>query len=268
MDVVYNHLGPSGNYLREFGPYFTDRYATPWGDAINFDGPGSDEARRFFIDNALMWLRDYHCDGLRLDAVHAILDSSAIHILEEIGTAVRDLEREVGRPLWVIAESDLNDPRVVTPVGRGGYGLDAQWSDDFHHALHSLLTGETAGYYSDFGSVEHLAKALRNAFVYDGIRSSYRGRRHGRPPVDLGARRFLGYLQNHDQIGNRAAGERSAALMSTGLLKVGARSEERRVGKEGRSWRGAEGGRGEKSKGEREERGRAEWCRGERQDED
>ncbi|MBW3594589.1 MAG: malto-oligosyltrehalose trehalohydrolase [Actinobacteria bacterium] len=222
MDVVYNHLGPSGNYLREFGPYFTDRYATPWGDAINFDGPGSDGARRFFIDNALMWLRDYHCDGLRLDAVHAILDSSAIHILEEVAAEVRALERAVDRTLWVIAESDLNDPRVVTPVERGGYGLDAQWSDDFHHALHALLTGETAGYYSDFGSTEHLAKAFRNAFVYDGTYSVYRGRRHGRPPTGLEAPRFLGYLQNHDQVGNRAAGERTSALLSTELLKVGA----------------------------------------------
>ena len=222
MDVVYNHLGPSGNYLREFGPYFTDRYATPWGDAINFDGPGSDGARRFFIDNALMWLRDYHCDGLRLDAVHAILDSSAIHILEEIGTEVQALEAELGRTLWVIAESDLNDPRVITPVERGGYGLDAQWSDDFHHALHSLLTSETAGYYADFGSVSHLAKALTNAFVYDGIHSAFRQRRHGRSPAGLDARRFLGYLQNHDQVGNRATGERSGALMSTELLKVGA----------------------------------------------
>ena len=222
MDVVYNHLGPSGNYLREFGPYFTDRYATPWGDAINFDGPGSDGARRFFIDNALMWLRDYHCDGLRLDAVHAILDTSALHILEEIATEVRALEEELGRTCWVIAESDLNDPRIVTPVERGGYGLDAQWSDDFHHALHALLTGDRAGYYSDFGAVEHLAKALQNAFVYDGNYSPYRKRRHGRRPEGLEARRFLGYLQNHDQVGNRATGERSSALMSTDLLKVGA----------------------------------------------
>jgi maltooligosyltrehalose trehalohydrolase len=222
MDVVYNHLGPSGNYLREFGPYFTDRYATPWGDAINFDGPGSDEARRFFVDNALMWLRDYHCDGLRLDAVHAILDTSAFHILQEIGAAVRALEAEIGRTLWVIAESDLNDPRLVTPVERGGYGLDAQWSDDFHHALHALLTGETAGYYSDFGSIEHLATALRQAFVYAGDHSAFRQRRHGRAPAGSEARRFLGYLQNHDQVGNRAAGERSSQLMNPGLLKVGA----------------------------------------------
>jgi maltooligosyltrehalose trehalohydrolase len=222
MDVVYNHLGPSGNYLREFGPYFTDRYATPWGDAINFDGPGSDGTRRFFIDNALMWLRDYHCDGLRLDAVHAILDTSAMHILEEIGAEVNALEKELGRAMWVIAESDLNDPRLIAPVESGGYGLDAQWSDDFHHALHSVLTGETAGYYSDFGSLEALATSLRNAYVYAGTYSPYRGRRHGRQHEGLDARRFLGYLQNHDQIGNRAAGERSSSLMSAGLLKVGA----------------------------------------------
>ena len=222
LDVVYNHLGPSGNYLREFGPYFTDRYATPWGEAINFDGPGSDGARRFFIDNALMWMRDYHCDGLRLDAVHAILDTSAIHVLEEIGSEVRSLERELGRNLWVIAESDLNDPRLVTPVERGGYGLDAQWSDDFHHALHALLTGETAGYYSDFGSIAHLAAAMRSAYVYAGTYSAFRKRRHGRPPEGLDARRFLGYLQNHDQVGNRATGDRISALVRPELLKVGA----------------------------------------------
>ena len=222
LDVVYNHLGPSGNYLGDFGPYFTDRYATPWGAAINFDGSDSDEVRAFFVDNALMWLRDYHFDGLRLDAVHAILDTSATHILEEIGNAVGGLEAELGRTLWVIAESDLNDPRVVTPVERGGYGLDAQWSDDFHHALHALLTGERNGYYSDFGTVAHLAKALQNAFVYDGVHSPYRRRRHGRTPVDLDAHRFLGYLQNHDQIGNRAVGDRSAALLDLDALKVGA----------------------------------------------
>ena len=222
LDVVYNHLGPAGNYLREFGPYFTGRYATPWGDAINFDGPGSDEARAFFVDNALMWLRDYHFDGLRLDAVHAILDTSALHILEEIATSVRSLEKETGRTMWVIAESDLNDPRLITPVDRGGFGLDAQWSDDFHHAMHALLTGERSGYYSDFGSVTDLAKALENAFVYDGRHSPFRRRRHGRQPERLEGHRFLGYLQNHDQVGNRAAGERSGALMSVGRLKIGA----------------------------------------------
>ena len=168
MDVVYNHLGPDGNYLGEFGPYFTDRHRTPWGDAINYDGAGSDEVRQFAVDNALMWLRDYHCDGLRLDAVHAIVDMSAVHLLEEISTAVRDLSVELDRELWVIAESDLNDPRVVNDVERGGYGCDAQWSDDFHHALHAVLTGETSGYYMDFGRVEDVALALRRRLRQPG----------------------------------------------------------------------------------------------------
>ena len=222
VDGVYNHLGPAGNYLGSFGPYFTDRYATPWGQAVNFDGPGSVEVRRFFVDNALMWLRDYHCDGLRLDAIHAILDASAIHVLEEMQLRVEELEAHVDRELFLIAESDLNDPRVVNRREVGGYGLDAQWSDDFHHALHSVLTGETDGYYADFGTVGHVAKALREAFVHAGTYSEYRGRRHGRPAVGLPGYRFLGYLQDHDQVGNRAVGERSGALMSPDLLKVGA----------------------------------------------
>ncbi|HWC14728.1 MAG TPA: malto-oligosyltrehalose trehalohydrolase [Actinomycetota bacterium] len=222
IDVVYNHLGPAGNYLREFGPYFTDRYGTPWGDAVNFDDAGSDEVRTFFVDNALMWLRDYHFDGLRLDAVHAIFDRSAMHFLEELGDRVRDLERDLGRALWVIAESDLNDPRLVWEKSRGGYGLDAQWSDDFHHALHACLTGERSGYYADFGRVGDIAKALRDAFVYDGRYSAFRGRRHGRPGADVPGHRFLGYLQDHDQVGNRALGERTSALLSPDLLKVGA----------------------------------------------
>jgi maltooligosyltrehalose trehalohydrolase len=222
MDVVYNHLGPAGNYLGSFGPYFTDRYATPWGQAVNFDGPGSVEVRRFFVDNALMWLRDYHCDGLRLDAVHAILDASAIHVLEEMQLRVEELEAHLGRDVFLIAESDLNDPRVVNRREAGGYGLDAQWSDDFHHALHSVLTGERDGYYSDFGTVADLAKALREAFVHAGTYAEYRGRIHGRPATGLPGYRFLGYLQDHDQVGNRAVGERSSALMSPELLKVGA----------------------------------------------
>ncbi len=222
MDVVYNHLGPDGNYLGEFGPYFTDRHRTPWGDAINYDGAGSDEVRRFVVDNAVMWLRDYHCDGLRLDAVHAIVDTSAVHLLEEIATAVHDLSIDLGRELWVIAESDLNDPRVVNSLSRGGYGCDAQWSDDFHHALHASLTGETSGYYADFGRVEDVALSLRNVFVNPGGYSPFRQRRHGRPVGDLPATDFLGYLQNHDQVGNRAQGERSAALMSVGRLQIAA----------------------------------------------
>ncbi len=222
LDVVYNHLGPAGNYLGQFGFYFTDRYATPWGEAVNFDGSDSDPVREFFVDNALMWLRDYHFDGLRLDAVHAYLDTSATHILEELAVRVESLAASLGRRLFLIAESDLNDPRVVNERARGGYGIDAQWSDDFHHSLHGVLTGERSGYYEEFGALATLAKSLRQAFVYDGCYSSFRRRRHGRRPEGLEASRFLGYLQNHDQIGNRATGERSAMLISPGLLKVAA----------------------------------------------
>ena len=222
MDVVYNHLGPSGNYLGRFGPYFTDRYATPWGQAVNFDGPGSAAVRAFFIENALTWLDDYHCDGLRIDAIHAILDASATHILEEIATNVERLENHLGRDLFLIAESDLNDPRVVQRRELGGYGLDAQWSDDFHHALHAVVTGETAGYYADFGSVAHLAMALEEAFVYGGRYSPFRDRVHGRPPVGIPGTRFLGYIQNHDQVGNRAKGERLSSMVPPELCKVAA----------------------------------------------
>jgi maltooligosyltrehalose trehalohydrolase len=219
LDVVYNHLGPSGNYLAEFGPYFSDAYSTPWGPVINLDGAGSDEVRRFICDNAIMWLRDYRFDGLRLDAVHAFFDRSAVHLLEQIAAEVRVLAAQQGRPLVVIAESDLNDPRVVRPVTEGGYGNDAQWSDDFHHALHAVVTGERSGYYQDFGSVAQLAKALRNAYVYDGCYSQHRHRSHGRSPAGLSAHHFLGYAQNHDQIGNRARGDRLAALVSPTQLK-------------------------------------------------
>jgi maltooligosyltrehalose trehalohydrolase len=222
LDVVYNHFGPSGNYLSRFGHYLTHRYATPWGDAINFNERGSDEVRRLFCDNALMWLRDYHFDGLRIDAVHAIVDLSAIHFLEQLASEVALLEKERGRRLVLIAESDLNDPKLVRAPELGGYGLNAQWSDDFHHALHTALTAERAGYYADFGSIADLAKALRQAWVYDGRYSNYRGRRHGRSPAGLSGHRFLGYAQTHDQIGNRAKGDRSSHLMSTGRLKIAA----------------------------------------------
>jgi maltooligosyltrehalose trehalohydrolase len=222
LDVVYNHLGPSGNYLADFGPYFTDRYATPWGAAPNLDGAGSDEVRRFFLDNAVMWLRDYHIDGLRLDAVHAIVDTSAVHILEALAAETEALAGTLGRPLWLIPESDLNDPRLLWSRERGGYGLHAQWSDDFHHALHAALTGETAGYYADFGAVRHIARALTRAYVYDGRRSTHRKRRHGRPATGLSGHRFLGYLQNHDQVGNRAVGDRIHTLAGLEGQKVGA----------------------------------------------
>ncbi|MEP7104554.1 MAG: malto-oligosyltrehalose trehalohydrolase [Chloroflexota bacterium] len=214
LDVVYNHLGPEGNYLARFGPYFTDRYSTPWGQALNLDGRDSTPVRDYFVENAQMWVRDYHFDGLRLDAVHAIVDTSAKHILEE-------LRERVPRDRFLVAESDLNDPRLINPVALGGYGLDAQWSDDFHHAIHALLTGETSGYYTDFGTPDHLATALRRGYVYAGEWSEHRRRRHGRPH-GLGGDSFVGYSQNHDQVGNRAGGERSAALMSLPRLKMAA----------------------------------------------
>jgi maltooligosyltrehalose trehalohydrolase len=222
LDVVYNHLGPSGNYLSRYGPYFTGKVQTPWGDAVNLSGPGSDAVRSFFIENALMWLREYHFDGVRLDAVHALTDGSAVHFLEELTNCVKRLELEIGRPLSVIAESDLNDPRLITEVERGGYGLSAQWSDDFHHALHTVLTGECTGYYADFGSLRHLAKAIEDGYVYDGQYSLFRQRRHGHGLDRALKLRLLGYLQNHDQIGNRARGERISALASIERVKIGA----------------------------------------------
>jgi maltooligosyltrehalose trehalohydrolase len=220
LDVVYNHMGPDGNYLGCYGPYFTDRVKTPWGEAINYDGPLSDEVRRFVIDNALMWLRDYGFDGLRLDAVHAIYSFEATHVLEDLAAAVRGLGEELHRDFVLIAESDMNDPRLVQPVSRGGYGLDAHWIDDFHHAVHRYFTGENAGYYSDFHGLEHLAKALRDGYVYQGQYSPFRQRRHGRPPVGLGADQLVVCAQNHDQIGNRARGERLSMLLDVPRLKA------------------------------------------------
>jgi maltooligosyltrehalose trehalohydrolase len=221
MDVVYNHLGPVGNYLPEFGPYLTHEHATPWGPAINLDRPGSDEVRRFILDNAMMWLRDYHLDGLRLDAVHALVDQRATPLLEELAVEVENLGAQLGKPLWAVAESDLNDPRMVEPREAGGIGVHGQWSDDLHHSLHALLTGETSGYYGDFGSFETLAKAMTGAFVHDGTRSSFRGRTHGRPvPPTTPGHKFVVYLQNHDQVGNRALGDRID--LSPGLARIGA----------------------------------------------
>jgi maltooligosyltrehalose trehalohydrolase len=222
LDVVYNHLGPDGNYLGEYGHYFTSRYATPWGSALNLDGPHSDEVRRFFIDNACMWIEEYHFDGLRLDAVHALLDESALHVLQELSAAVHALEPKLGRPLVVIAESDQNDPRLTRAPELGGYGLDAQWSDDLHHALHAVLTGETNGYYADFGRIEHIARALTDGFVYAGEYSPFRERRHGQPFGNGSGHKLLGYLQTHDQVGNRARGERIGQLTSEGLSRIGA----------------------------------------------
>jgi maltooligosyltrehalose trehalohydrolase len=222
LDVVYNHLGPAGNYLARFAPYFTDRYATPWGEAINFDGRESNEVRQFFIDNALMWLQDYHFDGLRIDAVHAIVDMSAVHFLEQLANEVKMLEFALGRHFVLIAESDLNDSRVVRPEAVGGYGMDAQWNEDFHHALHAVLTGENQGYYQDFGTLAQLTRVLTRGFVYDGCYSVYRRRYHGRPADGLCGSQFVACLQNHDQVGNRALGERTGRLLPPGLLKIGA----------------------------------------------
>jgi len=222
LDVVYNHLGPVGNYIGRFGPYFTEAYETPWGAAVNLDHRGSHEIRRFFADNALMWLRDYHFDGLRLDAVHAFFDRSAIPFLEYLASEVDALAAQVGRHLVLIAESDLNDPRIVTSREAGGLGIDAQWNDDFHHSLHAVLTGENNGYYEDFGSLRQLAKSLRQGYVFDGIYSPYRDRLHGRPAVGRSGHNFIGFSQNHDQVGNRAQGERLSHLLSPGRQKIAA----------------------------------------------
>jgi maltooligosyltrehalose trehalohydrolase len=220
LDVVYNHLGPDGNYLAQYAPYFTDRYKTGWGAAINYDGPHSDPVRRLVIDNALMWLRDYGFDGLRLDAVHAIFSCDAVHVLEELAAAVKQLGETLGRSFIVIAESDLNDPRLVQPARRGGLGMDAHWADDFHHAVHRFFTGETLGYYQDFHGLADLATALRAGYVYQGQYSPHRKRRHGRPPAGVAAQQLVVFAQNHDQIGNRAQGERLSMLLAAPQLKA------------------------------------------------
>jgi maltooligosyltrehalose trehalohydrolase len=224
LDVVYNHFGPVGNYTGRFGAYVTDRHHTPWGEAVNFEDTGSDEVRRFFCDNALMWMRDFHFDGLRLDAVHEFVDRSAIHFMEQLSCEAEVLSSTLGRRLVLIAESDLNDPRVVTPREAGGYGMDAQWNDDFHHALFTVLHvgDEGRGYYDDFGSVARLAKALTKVFVYDGVYSRYRRRTHGRPVEGLSAHHFVGFIQNHDQVGNRATGDRLEQIVGMDRAKVGA----------------------------------------------
>jgi len=223
LDVVYNHLGASGNYLTRFGPYLKSGRNT-WGDLVNLDGESAGPVREYIVDNALMWLSEFHVDALRLDAVHALHDSSDVHLLAELSSRVETLSAELGRPLVLIAESDLNDPVMFTDRAQGGYGLDAQWDDDVHHALHALLSGERQGYYSDFGSLSALAKVLTRAYFHDGTYSSFRSRRHGKP-VDTQhtpGYRFVVCLQNHDQVGNRAAGDRLAQITSPGRLKVGA----------------------------------------------
>ena len=227
LDVVHNHLGPSGNTLIDFGPYFTDSHTTPWGPAVNLDAPQSDEVRRYLVDHALYWLRDLHIDALRLDAVHALVDESAVHVLEEMAEAVDALSDEVGRPLHLIAESDRNDPATVVPRaagGAGGLGLAGQWADDVHHTLHVLLTGETQGYYADFAAPEAVETIASTPFFHAGTYSSFRGRRHGRPvdPDLTPGWRFVASLQTHDQVGNRARGDRLTHLVSPGRLACGA----------------------------------------------
>ncbi|OPY80095.1 MAG: Malto-oligosyltrehalose trehalohydrolase [Syntrophorhabdus sp. PtaU1.Bin153] len=222
LDVVYNHLGPEGNYLTKFGPYFTDRYRTPWGDAINFDGPLSDGVRHYFVSNALYWITEFHIDALRIDAIHGIFDFSARHFLEELGEAVHRHGSALERNIYVIPESDLNDVRVINPRQVGGYGLDAQWNDDFHHALHCLITAEKNGYYQDFGQMEHLEKAFDEGFVYSGQYSSFRKRKHGNSSKGRPAGQFVVFSQNHDQVGNRALGDRLSRHLSLEKLKLAA----------------------------------------------
>jgi maltooligosyltrehalose trehalohydrolase len=220
LDVVYNHLGPEGNYLGEYGPYFTDRYRTPWGNAINFDGPLSGGVRRFFIDNALYWLSEYHIDALRLDAVHAIYDFGARHILREIADAFHERARALGRSAYLIAESDLNDTRIINPANVGGHGLDAQWSDDFHHSLHTILSGSRRGYLGDFGRIEHLRKAIVEGYVYDGRYSNFRRRRHGTSSAPNPGSQFVVFNQNHDQIANACAGTRLSGLVGSAQQRL------------------------------------------------
>ncbi len=222
LDVVYNHLGPEGNYLHGFGPYFTDRYRTPWGDAINFDGPESDPVRHYFIANALNWITEYHIDALRLDAIHGIYDFSALHILQELAEAVHRQGEALGRRVYVIAESDLNDVRVIGSPKSGGYGLDAQWNDDFHHALWTLLTGEQAGYYGDFGGFADLVKGFREGFVLSGGYSAFRKRRHGNSSAEISPSQLVVFSQNHDQVGNRLRGERPGEHLSLPQQKLAA----------------------------------------------
>jgi maltooligosyltrehalose trehalohydrolase len=222
LDVVYNHLGPEGNYLGEFGPYFTDRYKTPWGQAVNFDGPDGAPVRRHFVESARYWVREFHIDGLRLDAIHSIFDASPVHILTEIAEATREEGARLGRPVHIIAESHDNDRNIVLPAAQGGLGLDAVWSDDFHHAVHVQLTGERGGYYADFSDPQYLARALAEGFAFQGEFSEYFGRPRGTPSKDLSGEHFVIAIQNHDQVGNRAQGDRLGAIVPFEALKLAA----------------------------------------------
>ena len=222
LDVVYNHLGPEGNYLQEFAPYFTSAYRTPWGPALNFDGPFSDGVRRFFIENALYWLTEFHIDALRLDAIHGIFDFSAFHILAELRQHFHEQSRILGRQAWVIAESDLNDVRVIRPRSLGGQELDAQWHDEFHHAVYGVLTGSKRGFLEDFGRLAHIGKAISDGFVYDGIYSRYRRRRFGSSSRDEPGSKFVAFIQNHDQIANTSEGRRLGGLASLEACKLAA----------------------------------------------
>ncbi|MCL5067796.1 MAG: malto-oligosyltrehalose trehalohydrolase, partial [Thaumarchaeota archaeon] len=222
IDVVYNHFGSEGNYLKEYGPYFSSKYHTPWGDALNYDDKGCDEVRNYIISNSLCWIAEYHVDGLRLDAIHGIFDISPKHILLEISEQTHALAKSLGREFHLISESDLDDPKVIRPKEEGGYESDAQWSDDFHHSIHAYLTGERAGYYRDFGSLNDISKALTEGFVFDGRYSSFRDRRHGMSSRGLPGDKFVIYIQDHDQVGNRLGGERLSTLVSTEKLKLAA----------------------------------------------
>jgi maltooligosyltrehalose trehalohydrolase len=222
LDVVYNHLGPEGNYLADFGSYFTDRYKTPWGQAINFDDAESDEVRRFFIENALEWITDFHIDALRLDAIHAIVDPSARTFLQELRAAVHSKAKELGRNVQLIPESNRNDARVVSPPEVGGWGFDALWNDDFHHSLHVLVTGERNGYYEDFRGIEDLAGSYREGFLYAGQYSKFRKKRYGNSSKQIPAKRFVVYAQNHDQVGNRRVGDRLSQSLSLEQLRLAA----------------------------------------------
>ena len=222
LDVVYNHLGPEGNYLPEFAPCFTDTHHTPWGKAINFDGPESDGVRRFIIDNALYWLTEYHVDALRLDAIHGIYDFGARHILDELSQAFQDQARRLQRQAWLIAESDLEDVRIINPRAKGGYAFDAQWHDDFHHALYALLTGQREGFLTDFGAVANLSKSVTEGFVFDWRYSHYRRRHYGSSSKNRPGEQFVGFIQNHDQVANTSRGKRLSSLVSSGQQKLAA----------------------------------------------